>query len=324
MTKKPLAIVAFGGNALIDDDAHCSINDQYQTVSNSAKYLVDLIEQGWSLVLTHGNGPQVGFILRRSELAAHEVAPVPVDYAVGDTQGAIGYMFQKALMNELQRRNLQRPVVTLVTQTRVSRQDPAFAKPNKPIGAFMKKEVAEQCAAELGWTIMEDSGRGWRRCVASPQPQEIIELESIRTLLDCGSLVIACGGGGIPVERDAEGYLHGVEAVIDKDVSSALLASELGADMLIIPTGVEKVAINFGQPDEQWLDNLTPSEARALSEQGQFGEGSMKPKVDALLKFLQGNPQGKGLITKVSTLMKAIGGHTGTWISNPSSEQSND
>jgi len=308
MTRKPLAIVAFGGNALIDDDAHCSINDQYQTVSNSAKYLVDLIEQGWSLVLTHGNGPQVGFILRRSELAAHEVAPVPVDYAVGDTQGAIGYMFQKALMNELQRRNLQRPVVTLVTQTRVSRQDPAFAKPNKPIGAFMKKEVAEQCAAELGWTIMEDSGRGWRRCVASPQPQEIIELESIRTLLDCGSLVIACG----------------VEAVIDKDVSSALLASELGADMLIIPTGVEKVAINFGQPDEQWLDNLTPAEARALSDQGQFGEGSMKPKVDALLKFLQGNPQGKGLITKASTLMKAIGGHTGTWISNPPAEHSND
>lgn len=269
MTNKPLAIVAFGGNALIDDDAHCSINDQYQTVSNSAKYLVDLIEQGWSLVLTHGNGPQVGFILRRSELAAHEVDPVPVDYAVGDTQGAIGYMFQKALMNELQRRNLQRPVVTLVTQTRVSRQDPAFAKPNKPIGAFMKKEVAEQCVSELGWTIMEDSGRGWRRCVASPQPQEIIELESIRT-------------------------------------------------------GVEKVAINFGQPNEQWLDNLTPSEARALSEQGQFGEGSMKPKVDALLQFLQGNPQGKGLITKASTLMQAIGGHTGTWISNHSSEQSND
>ncbi|MDT8877989.1 carbamate kinase [Halomonas saccharevitans] len=324
MTRKPLAIVAFGGNALIDDDAHCSINDQYQMVCNSVGYLVDLIEQGWSLVLTHGNGPQVGFILRRSELAAPEVAPVPVDYAVGDTQGAIGYMFQKAMVNELQRRNLQRPVVTLVTQTRVSRQDPAFATPNKPIGAFMDKASAEQCAAELGWHIMEDSGRGWRRCVASPQPQEIIELESIRSLVDSGSLVIACGGGGIPVERDDDGNLRGVEAVIDKDVASALLASELHADMLIIPTGVEKVAINFGRPDEQWLDSLTPADARALSEQGQFGEGSMKPKVDALLKFLQGNPDGSGLITKASTLMQAMDRHTGTWIGTNPMEKHHD
>ncbi|MGR5063919.1 carbamate kinase [Photobacterium sp. DNB22_13_2] len=316
MNKKPLAVVAFGGNALIDDNAHCSIQDQYQTVTNNVGYLVDLIERGWDLVLTHGNGPQVGFILRRSELAAHEVAPVPVDYAVGDTQGAIGYMFQKALSNELQRRGLARPVVTLVTQTRVDPQDPAFLAPNKPIGSFMDKATAEKHAAELGWHIMEDAGRGWRRCVASPSPQEVIELESIKTLLDCGSLVIAGGGGGIPVERNESGDLIGVEAVIDKDVSSALLAKQLQADMLIIPTGVEKVAINFGTPEQQWLDQLTPSDAKALGEQGQFGEGSMKPKVDALLQFLDGNPIGAGVITKASTLIQAIDGTTGTWIRN--------
>ncbi|MEH6533232.1 MAG: carbamate kinase [Photobacterium frigidiphilum] len=316
MKKKPLAVVAFGGNALIDDNAHSSIQDQYQTVTNNVGYLVDLIEQGWDLVLTHGNGPQVGFILRRSELAAHEVDPVPVDYAVGDTQGAIGYMFQKALSNELQRRGLSRPVVTLVTQTRVSTDDPAFNAPNKPIGSFMDKATAEKCAAELGWHIMEDSGRGWRRCVASPQPHEIIELDSIKTLLECGSLVIAAGGGGIPVERNSEGELVGVEAVIDKDVASALLAKELQADMLIIPTGVEKVAINFGQANEQWLDQLTPADALAFGNQGQFGEGSMKPKVDALLQFLEGNPQGAGLITKANTLIQAINGTTGTWIRN--------
>ncbi|MDB1125452.1 carbamate kinase [Vibrio algarum] len=316
MKKKPLAVVAFGGNALIDDNDHCSIHDQYQTVVNNVGYLVDLIEAGWNLVLTHGNGPQIGFILRRSELASNEVSPVPIDYAVGDTQGAIGYMFQKALNNELTQRQLNCPVVTLVTQTRVNRDDPAFDAPNKPIGAFMDKSMAEKHAAELGWHIMEDSGRGWRRCVASPAPQEIIELDSIKTLLLHGSLVIAAGGGGIPVERNSEGTLIGIEAVIDKDITSALLATELKADLLIIPTGVEKVAINFGKSDEQWLDNLDYSKAKMLSEQGQFGEGSMKPKVDAVLQFLDGNEGGTGLITKANTLMQAIKGNTGTWIRN--------
>ncbi|MGI2065971.1 carbamate kinase [Shewanella sp. MF08487] len=316
MTKRPLAVVAFGGNALIDDDAHSSINDQYQTVVNNVGYLVDLIERGWDLVLTHGNGPQVGFILRRSELASHEVNTVPVDYAVGDTQGAIGYMFQKALSNELRQRGISRPVVTLVTQTRVDPNDPAFKKPNKPIGSFMDKARAEEYATELGWHIMEDSGRGWRRCIASPSPQEIIEIDSIKTLLESGTLVIACGGGGIPVERNDKGDLVGIEAVIDKDVASAMLARELQADMLIIPTGVEKVAINFGMPGERWLDQLIPVDAKLLSEQGQFGEGSMKPKVDALLTFLEGNPKGAGLITKASTVIQAIDGKTGTWIRN--------
>ena len=316
MSKRPLAVIAFGGNALIDDNDHCSIQDQYRTVENNVGYLVDLIESGWDLVITHGNGPQVGFILRRSELAEHEVSPVPVDYAVGDTQGAIGYMFQKALANELNRRSISRPVVSLVTQTCVDSNDEAFAKPNKPIGSFMSHEVAEKSAETLGWSIMEDSGRGWRRCVASPKPLEIVELASIENLIASGALVIACGGGGIPVERDEQGNLTGVEAVIDKDVASALLAEKLQADMLIIPTGVEKVAINFGQPDQQWLDNLTPEQAQHLCDDGQFGEGSMKPKVQALLQFVAANPKGAGLITQANTLLQALDGTTGTWIRN--------
>ncbi|MBD1567305.1 carbamate kinase [Vibrio sp. SA48] len=316
MSKRPLAVVAFGGNALIDDNDHCSIRDQYRTVENNVGYLVDLIERGWDLVITHGNGPQVGFILRRSELAEHEVAPVPVDYAVGDTQGAIGYMFQKALTNELNRRAIARPVVSLVTQTCVDASDEAFVKPNKPIGSFMAQEVAQQCADSLGWSIMEDSGRGWRRCVASPKPLEIVELPSIENLIASGTLVIACGGGGIPVERDPQGNLIGVEAVIDKDVASALLAEKLQADMLIIPTGVEKVAINFGLPNQQWLDDLTPAEAKRLCDDGQFGEGSMKPKVEALLQFVAANPNGAGLITQANKLLQALDGNTGTWIRN--------
>lgn len=316
MSKRPLAVVAFGGNALVDDNDHCSIRDQYRTVENNVGYLVDLIERGWDLVITHGNGPQVGFILRRSELAEHEVAPVPVDYAVGDTQGAIGYMFQKALTNELNRRAIARPVVSLVTQTCVDASDEAFVKPNKPIGSFMTQEVAQQCADNLGWSIMEDSGRGWRRCVASPKPLEIVELPSIENLIASGTLVIACGGGGIPVERDLQGNLIGVEAVIDKDVASALLAEKLQADMLIIPTGVEKVAINFGLPNQQWLDDLTPVEAKRLCDDGQFGEGSMKPKVEALLQFVAANPNGSGLITQANTLLQALDGNTGTWIRN--------
>ena len=316
MKKRPLAVIAFGGNALIDDNENCSIEAQYHTVENNVGYLVDLIALGWDLVITHGNGPQVGFILRRAELASHVVSPVPVDYAVGDTQGAIGYMFQKALSNELNRRELSRPVVSLVTQTRVDSNDEAFSKPNKPIGSFMSQAVAEERASTLGWHIMEDSGRGWRRCIASPKPLEIVELSSIKTLINSGALVIACGGGGIPVERDTQGNLTGVEAVIDKDVASALLAEQLQADMLIIPTGVEKVAINFGQPNQQWLDKLTPAEAQQLCDDNQFGEGSMKPKVAALLQFIATNPQGAGLITQANTLSQALAGTTGTWIRN--------
>ncbi|WON77138.1 carbamate kinase [Serratia sp. UGAL515B_01] len=315
---RPLAVVAVGGNALIQSDQHTSIPDQYQAVMGTVGHVVEMIEAGWDLVLTHGNGPQVGFILRRSELSAEEVAPVPLDYAVGDTQGAIGYMFQKALNNELQRRGIQRPVVALVTQTLVDVNDKAFQYPNKPVGAFFDRQTALERQQELGWTVMEDAGRGWRRTVPSPAPLEIVEREVISQLLAQGCIVIACGGGGIPVIRDEHQQLQGVEAVIDKDLASALLAEQLGADLLMIPTGVEQVAINFGTPQQQWLDELSIEQAEDLLQQGQFGAGSMQPKIEAILRFvsnsLQQGKHGQGLITSPQAIKAALNHQTGTWI----------
>jgi carbamate kinase len=316
--RKPLAVVAVGGNALIRDDLHNSIPDQYGAVMESVRHIAEMLEAGWDLVLTHGNGPQVGFILRRSELAVDEVSPVPLDYAVGDTQGAIGYMFQKALGNELRRRHIGRPVVALVTQTRVSRDDPAFQHPAKPIGAFFDEATARRRQQELGWTLMEDAGRGWRRTVPSPEPLEIVEHAVIAQLLAQGCVVIACGGGGIPVVRDDEQRLSGVEAVIDKDLASALLAEQLGADLLLIPTGVEQVAVNFGTPEQRWLDRLSVGEARDLIAQEQFGAGSMQPKVEAILRFVsKSRASGKdasGLITSPAAIRDALLHKTGTWI----------
>jgi carbamate kinase len=309
-----LAVVALGGNALVRDAAHNSIGDQYDTVSAVAPHLVDLVEAGWHLVVTHGNGPQVGFILRRSELASAEVDPVPVDYAVADTQGAIGYMFLKAIHNELARRSIDRPVVALVTQTVVDPSDSAFDHPTKPVGAFFDEATARRYEHELGWTVAEDAGRGWRRTVPSPRPLEVVELETIRTLTASGAIVVAGGGGGIPVIRAGDGALVGVEAVIDKDLASALLAARLGADLLAIPTGVERVAINFGAPDQQWLDRLTIAEAMQLAEDGQFGEGSMRPKVESLVGFVQQRPGGAGVITSPERLGDALARRTGTWI----------
>lgn len=279
-----------------------------------------MIEAGWDVVLTHGNGPQVGFILRRSELAAGEVAPVPLDYAVGDTQGAIGYMFQKALLNELQTRGISRSVVALVTQSVVSAEDPAFQNPVKPIGAFMDETVARQRQQELGWSIAEDAGRGWRRTVPSPLPLDILERQTISALLAQGCIVIACGGGGIPVVHDEHQQLKGVEAVIDKDLASALLAEQLGADLLLIPTGVEQVAVNFGTPQQQWLSNLNVEQAETFIREGQFGAGSMQPKVEAIVKFINNSQQqgrnARGLITSPEAIKAALNHQTGTWISN--------
>lgn len=318
MRTKPLAVVAVGGNALIRDDNHVSIPDQYAAVVQSVQHIAEMIEAGWDLVLTHGNGPQVGFILRRSEIAADEVCPVPVDYAVGDTQGAIGYMFQKALGNELRRRGITKPVVAMVTQTLVSTDDAAFSAPSKPIGAFLDEATARARQQELGWTLMEDAGRGWRRTVPSPQPIEILERDVIGQLLQAGCIVVACGGGGIPVIRDEQGNLSGVEAVIDKDLASALLAQQLEADLLLIPTGVEQVAVNFGTPAQRWLSSLSIEEAEALIREGQFGAGSMQPKVEAILRFvkhsLQSGRSGRGLITSPAAIKQALLRSTGTWI----------
>lgn len=321
MSSSGLAVVAFGGNALVRDTEHQSIPDQYATVVDTVPAIVDLIAAGWNVVVTHGNGPQVGYILRRSELAFHEVAPVPLDYAVGDTQGAIGYMFAKALHNELGSRGIAKPVSPLVTQTVVDPEDPAFARPTKPIGGFLDEETARRYQTELGWTIAQDGPGGWRRTVASPQPQEIVELSTIKTLVGLGHLVIACGGGGIPVARDGDGQLVGVEAVIDKDRASALLAAELGADLLIVPTGVEQVAINFGTPEQRWLSQLTPLDAASYAAEGHFGEGSMAPKVAAVVDFLMARPAAAGLITSPARIADALAHRTGTWIRHETDDQ---
>lgn len=314
MTTRQIAVVAVGGNALIRDDQHTALNDQYDAVCATAAHVVDMVAAGWNVVVTHGNGPQVGFILRRSEIADGQVPTVPICYAVGDTQGAIGFMFQNALGNALRRRGIEKPVVTLVTQTLVDRDDPAFARPDKPIGSFMKEDVARHFERELGWSIMQDSNRGWRRCVPSPQPVRIVEAPIIARLAREGVLVIACGGGGIAVERTASGELHGVEAVVDKDRASALLAIEMDADLLMIPTGVERVAIRFGKPDQQWLERMSIEQAKRYAAGGEFGEGSMRPKIEALLTFVTRRRGGRGVITNPQSMARALRGETGTWI----------
>lgn len=312
MTKT--AVVAFGGNALVTDAEHDSIPDQYETVCRSVAPLVDLIEQGWQLVVSHGNGPQVGFILRRSELSQAEVDPVPVDYAVADTQGAIGYMFVKALTNELTRRGLARPVVAIVTQSVVDPDDEAFQHPTKPIGSFLNEATARTRQRELGWTIMEDAGRGFRRTLPSPRPQRILESATIRMLLDGGAVVVAAGGGGIPVTVKPDGTVVGLEAVVDKDLASSLLAHELGAQLLLIPTGVSRVAIAFGKPEQRWLDRMTVEEARSLIVAGEFGAGSMEPKVAALADFVAKTPGAVGAIGAPHEISAIIAGQAGTRI----------
>ena len=314
MNANRVAVVAVGGNALIRDDAHSALNDQYDAVCATAEPVVDMVAAGWNVVLTHGNGPQVGFILRRSEIADGQVPTVPVRYAVGDTQGAIGFMFQNALGNALRRRRLDKPVVTVVTQTLVDRNDPAFARPDKPIGSFMTEDVARRLARQLGWSIMQDSNRGWRRAIASPAPLRIVETPIISKLARDGVLVIACGGGGIAVTQTPDGGLEGAEAVVDKDRASALLAIDMDADLLLIPTGVERVAIRFGQPDQQWLDRISVDEAHRYAAEGHFGEGSMRPKIEALLTFVERRPGGCGVITNPESIARALRGETGTWI----------
>ena len=311
--RKHTAVVAVGGNSLIVDAEHQSIPDQVKAATLTSHYVADMVEAGWTVVLTHGNGPQVGFILRRSGIAKGVVPEVPVDYADADTQGAIGYMFQRALYNEFQRRKIKRKVVAIVTQVRVDPNDPAFKAPTKPIGAHMTEDVAKSLAQDLGWTVNEDAGRGWRRVVASPQPQEIIELDIIEALIDLGYIVIACGGGGIPVLRDAHGELQGLEAVIDKDFASSLLARDIRAELFVVSTGVEKVAVNFGKPDQRALERIVLADARRYLAEGQFPKGSMGPKIEAIIAFLEGGG-GRALITNPPNLGRALSGAAGTHI----------
>ena len=314
MTK--LAVVAIGGNALIKDDKRVTVEDQEVALRETAVHLADMIEAGWDLAIGHGNGPQVGFILRRSEIAAkvegmHEV---PLDVCGADSQGAIGYELQQALRNEFFKRGINKKACTIVTQVLVDKEDAAFKKPTKPIGSFMDEAEAKRRETEMGWSVVEDAGRGWRRVVASPMPKEIVELDAVRTLLSAGQVVITVGGGGIPVIDRGDGELVGTAAVIDKDFASSLLASSINAEIFIVATAVEKVAINFGKPDQQWLDKMTLAEAQAyLGEGKHFAKGSMAPKIQAAIMYLE-NGGGAAIITNPENIGRALKGETGTWI----------
>ena len=312
MYKRKRIVIALGGNALGN-----TLPEQMQAVKTTAKALCDLIEEGHQVVVVHGNGPQVGMINNAMAALSREdenQPNTPLSVCVAMSQAYIGYDLQNALREELRKRGFMRtPVVTVVTQVRVDENDPAFQNPSKPIGHFMTKEQAEHAEKAYGYVMKEDAGRGYRRVVASPKPQEIVEIGTIRTMVDSGDLVIACGGGGIPVMRQGN-HLKGASAVIDKDFASALLAKELDADFLIILTAVEKVALNYGKPDEKWLDDVTVEEAKQYVEEGHFAPGSMLPKVQAALDFAESKPGRQSLITLLEKAKDGILGETGTRI----------
>ena len=313
--KKKVAVVAIGGNSLIKDKQHQTVEDQYKAAQETAYHIVDMIEAGFDIAIGHGNGPQVGFILRRSEIA-HKVEgmhELTLDVCGADSQGAIGYALQQNIQNELKERGINKPVATVITQVRVDPNDPAFQTPAKPIGTFMEAEEAEKKKEELGWNVVEDSGRGWRRVVPSPLPVEIMELEAIKALVNSGTITITVGGGGIPVIQTEDG-VKGTAAVIDKDFASAFLANKIKADMLLISTAVEKVSLNFGKPNQVELDQMTVTEAKQYLEEGtHFAKGSMEPKITAIVQFLEQGGK-EALITNPENISRALKGETGTRI----------
>ena len=316
--QRKFAVVAIGGNSLIKDKNHQTVEDQYEAARETTQYIADMVEAGWNIAITHGNGPQVGFILRRSEIAhrmegMHEV---PLDVCGADSQGAIGYALQQNLQNILFQRGVKQNVATVITQVLVDKEDPAFQNPTKPIGGFMDEAEAQRRAKEMGWSVVEDAGRGWRRVVASPLPKEIVELDTVTALLQAGVIVITVGGGGIPVVDKGNGDYMGTAAVIDKDFASSLLAQQIKADLFVISTAVEKVAINFGKPDQVWLDRMTLAEAKQyLAEGKHFAKGSMAPKIQAIVWFLEAGGK-QAIITKPENIGRALRGETGTWIVN--------
>jgi len=308
-----VAVVAVGGNSLIKDKDHRSVQDQYKALYETSLHISDMIEMGYNVIITHGNGPQVGFILLRSELSKDQLHQVPLDSCGADTQGAIGYMFQMALHNIFRDRGIDKDVVTVVTQVVVDQNDQAFQHPSKPIGPFYSEEEAKQRQEKEKWEIVEDAGRGWRRVVASPIPKEIVEEDAIQKLIDSGFIVVAVGGGGIPVVKDEKGHLKGAAAVIDKDFASSLLASNIKADLFLISTAVEKVFLNFGKPDQKELDRMTLDECKKYLEEGHFKPGSMLPKIKAIISFLEKGGK-KAIITSPENIRKALEGKTGTHI----------
>jgi carbamate kinase len=304
-------VVAIGGNSLIKDPQHMSVPDQYLALGETSGHIARIIRDGWEVAIGHGNGPQVGFILRRSELAAHELHEVPLDVCNADSQGAIGYELQQNLSHDFRRLGLDRQAVTVVTQVEVAADDPAFTAPSKPIGSFMDEPQAMRRRDE-GWDVREDAGRGWRRVVASPRPLRIVEEGAVKALLADGYVVITVGGGGIPVVADAAGDLRGVAAVIDKDFASALLATQIRADVFMISTAVDRVALDWGRPEQRWVDHLTLAEARTyLAEGTHFASGSMAPKIEACIGFLEAGGR-EAIITSPENLERALSGEAGT------------
>lgn len=307
-------VVAIGGNSLIKDKQHQTVEDQYDAIMKTSEHISELVKSGYDVVITHGNGPQVGFILLRAEMASKTLHTVPLDSCGADTQGAIGYGLQKAMSNILKRKGVEgRIPVTVVTQVLVDKNDPAFQNPSKPIGPFYSEEEAKEKKKKLGWSVVEDAGRGYRRVVASPIPKEIIEIGAIEKLLEEKFVVIAVGGGGIPIIRNDKGEIEGVAAVIDKDYASSLLARNIDADVFVISTAVEKVYLNFGKPDQKPLDKITVGEAKKYLEEGHFAKGSMEPKIKAVIEYLE-NGGKKAIITDPPNIMRAINGETGTTI----------
>ncbi len=312
-----LMVVALGGNAVSLPGHEGNIGDQYAATRAACGPISELIAQGHELILTHGNGPQIGIVMRRVEIAAREnIYPLPLDTAVADTEAGMGYMIGQCLMNALAQRGIKRTCTTIITTVRVDLDDPAMSDPTKPIGPFLRKEFAERHAKEDGWTVKEEPSRGWRRVVSSPKPKEIVELPVISKLAAAGEIIVAGGGGGVPVVRDSHGNFRGVEVVIDKDYTSALLATALNADRLLILTGVDRVQCDFGKPTARELDVLTTDEAERLLNQGQFPPGSMGPKIRASIEFLRSSPKkgSEAIITSCERAADALAGKTGTRI----------
>jgi len=306
------AVVAIGGNSLIIDKDHQTVADQFRAARETCAHIASMVEQGWEVIVTHGNGPQVGFILLRSELARKFVHTVPLDSCGAETQGELGYMIQQSLRNEFLLRGIKNPVATVVTQVLVRKNDVAFKNPTKPIGPFYSRRKAEKYRKERKWSVAEDAGRGWRRVVPSPMPVSIIEQDAIKVLVDRGVVVIAAGGGGIPVIKE-RGKLKGVEAVIDKDHASAILAIGLKVDLFLIATAVEKVALNFSEPNEKLIDKMTLADAKKYYRQGHFPPGSMGPKIRAIINYLEHGGK-KAIITNPQNLENAMLEKTGTHV----------
>ncbi len=316
--RRKRVVVALGGNAAYPPTIKGTAEEQLALMRQVCAHLVEIIRAGWQLVLTHGNGPVVGNILYRMARTADELPPMPMDVCVAHSQGGMGYMLQQSLANVLVDNGMDVVVSCIITEVEVDAADPAFANPTKPVGKFFSEIEARQMAVSTGWNFAEDSGRGWRRMVASPKPRKILDLKTIDALLDAGVIPIACGGGGVPVVLSDEGHWSGVAAVIDKDLTSAMLAAHLHADALIMLTGVERVALNFNQPNQRWLDHLSLAQAREHAAQGQFPPGSMGPKIEAAISFLQEAPQanaaGEVIITSLEKAHEALLGRAGTHI----------